>query len=187
MTPDAANVLATFKRATPADIRFGFHWYNRAHDFALSLCDEITIAAGVIAALSPNNHWETNKKAAAKAFANGTALGTHFISSERKVDAILAGAAPLDILGGRKVRAFYETIVNPDGFFVPTIDRHAFDIAVGITGAYLANNGTQILKRKGMHDAFVQAYIDAGIALSLGAPRVQAITWTTHRREKGIK
>jgi hypothetical protein len=186
MTPTTENVLAVFKRATPADIRAGFRWYNRAHEFALTLSDNLEMAAGVIAALSPNNHWETNKKAAEKAFAQGTAMGTHFIANERKVDAILSGENPLSVLNGPKVTAFYRTIVNPDGFFIPTIDRHAFDIAVGITGAYL-DGGTKILARKGMYDAFGLAYINAGIELCIGAPRVQAITWTTHRREKGIR
>lgn len=191
MTPSTENVLAVFKRATTADIRAGFRWYNRAHDLALSLSpDDVRIGAGVIAALSPNNHWDTNVKAARKVFENGTAFGTHYSANEAKADAILAGADPTTILGqgkGRKVISFYHTIVNPDGFFTPTVDRHAFDITVNSPGAYLANDGARFLNRKGMYDAFALPYLEAAIELCIGAPRVQAITWITWRREKGIR
>lgn len=185
MQPTAENVLRVYARATDADMAEGLSWYDDAHEFALSL-GTIEMAAGVIAALSPNNHWETNKNAAAKAFANGTALGTHFIANERKVDSILAGENPLDVLSGNKVRAFYQTIVDPTGFSIPTIDRHAFDIAVNIAGAYL-DSGAKILARKGMYDVFGQVYVDAAIEMGIGAPQMQAVTWVTWRREKGIR
>lgn len=183
LTPTTANVLAVYSRASVAQITSGMNWYSDAHNFALSLDADIRKGAGVIAALSVMNHWNTNKDAATKAFANGTAFGTHTVPNEVKADAILAGADPLDILGGNKVRAFYATIVDPTGHSIPVIDRHAFDVAVG---KVCTDKERGILSRKGVFAEFGQAYIDAAVIAGIGAPQMQAITWETWRDEKGI-
>ena len=67
---------------------------------------------------------------AAIAFDTGTLGNVGLKSNVDKALAILNGAAPLDILGGDKVRTFYGNIVNPWGEGV-TIDRHAYDIVTG--------------------------------------------------------
>ena len=182
MTPTTANVLAVYSRANKSDIAEGMNWYSDAHNFALSLAP-IRIAAGVIAALSPMNHWATNKAAAEKAFENGTAFGTHTVGNEIKADAIMAGVEPLDILGGNKVRAFFSTIVDPTGHSIPVIDRHAFDVAVG---KVCTDKERGILSRKGVFAEFGQVYVEAATIAGIGAPQMQAVTWVVWRREKGV-
>ncbi len=62
------KIIKTFARASEAEYNEGMRWYQSAHTFALSLCPDIRKAAGVIAALSPRQQWEVNKKGAEKVF-----------------------------------------------------------------------------------------------------------------------
>lgn len=179
--PHVSNVLAVYNAATADHLREGLSWYLDAHNFARILDPNVPRAAGVIAALSPMNHWDTNKRAAVKVYENGTALGTHTISNETKADAILAGANPLDILKGNKVRAFYSTILDPQGYSIPVIDRHAFDIAIG-EATNDKERGT--LSRKGMYEKFAEVYIEAARIVGIGSPQMQAITWVCWREMK---
>jgi hypothetical protein len=104
----------------------------------------------------------------------------------RQADAILAGAHPLDVLQGPKVREFFRAIMlEPDAV---CIDRHAVDIARGRRGA---NSDPSILGRVGAYEKAQKAYRDAASILSraLGAPilpaQVQAVTWVQWRMEHG--
>jgi hypothetical protein len=55
------RILATYRRATPAELAAGRGWYATAQDAAAEIYPERPdIAAGVIAALSPRCHWSTN-------------------------------------------------------------------------------------------------------------------------------
>jgi hypothetical protein len=55
------RILATYRRATPAELQAGRDWYRTAQDAAAEIFPERPdIAAGVIAALSPRAQWATN-------------------------------------------------------------------------------------------------------------------------------
>ena len=79
------------------------------------------------------------------------------------------------------MRTFYGNIVNPWGEGV-TIDRHAYDIAVGIRHG---NTRPGIGKR--VYREFSAAYIAAAHECGIFPLEMQAITWTVWRRENGIK
>ena len=182
LTPNAANVLAVFSTADPETMVEGLEWYDDAHAFAKYLSPhKIAKGAGVIAALSPMMGWEPNKRQAERAFRNGTADGLGLIKNCAKAERILYGADPLTVLSGNKVRAFYSTILNPKGFDVPVIDRHAFDIAIGEVTNDAARS---ILSRKGEYDRFGQVYIDAAKAAGVSASQMQAVTWVAWRKAK---
>lgn len=191
MIPTVENVLSVYRRASISEYREGIEWYLTAHKVALSLDPQnVFRAAGVIAALSPLNEWENNKNKAFQLYrqrgivcvgpngANGIGLGANV----RKAQAIYFGADPLDILTSDKVRNFYLNIAYPEDSIGVTIDRHAFDIAIGrVTG----DDARKALSRKGVYREFADTYRIAASVLHLPAPALQAITWVRWRNEKG--
>lgn len=191
MTPTVKNVLSVYRRANFSAFSEGMTWYDDAHNFAKAL-DPIRFhrAAGVIAALSPMNKWDNNKRKAALFYAmngkvnwDGTKNGIGLSKNVEKAIAIYNGEDALDILGGDKVRAFYLTILDPTGDHAPVIDRHAFDIAVGKrTNDKI--RGT--LARKGMYDRFSDVYRNAALTVGIGASQLQAVTWMQWREENNI-
>lgn len=188
--PDAANIVATFYSATDDDTAAGMGWYAMAHAQAARISGgNVETGAGVIAALSPQIGWNENVRIAGKAFADDKASGQTTANCV-KADRIMFGyGAPLDVLGGNKVRAFYAAIVDPNHPTAVVVDRHAFDIAVG----RVTDNATRgVLSRVGVYELFADAYRQAADILSaqfgttISPSAVQAVTWLAWRRMKGI-
>ena len=193
-TPRTENVLAVYRGASADAIREGLSWYMDAHNFARTVGgrrpEHVARNAGIIAALSPMNGWENNKRKAAEFISrrgrieftvngNGIGLGANV----RKAMAIYSGADPLDILKGDKVRAFYATILDPTGDIDPVIDRHAFDIAVGMR---TNDKSRGILSNKGVYSKFANVYREAANEVGIGSAQMQAVTWIAWREMHGI-
>jgi hypothetical protein len=187
-TPSVSNVLAVYRLASADDLRGGLSWYLDAHNVARALSDfpggNVAAAAGIIAALSPMNGWENNKRKAAQLIAqNGDGTGCGLTRNVAKAVAIFKGADPLDILNGDKVTAFYRTILNPTGDIDPVIDRHAFDIAVG---ERTDEKRRGALGRKGVYAEFAAVYREAAVIAGIGSAQMQAVTWVAWRNIHGI-
>jgi hypothetical protein len=191
-TPSVSNVLAVYRLASADDLRGGLSWYLDAHNVARTLADStphceneaVECAAGIIAALSPMNGWENNKRKAAQLIAqNGDGTGCGLTRNVAKAVAIFKGADPLDILNGDKVTAFYRTILNPTGDIDPVIDRHAFDIAVG---ERTDEKRRGALGRKGVYAEFAAVYREAAVIAGIGSAQMQAVTWVAWRNIHGI-
>lgn len=181
-TPRVANVLSVYRSATADDLREGMAWYPAAHATAKRIARRNVVkGAGVIAALSPMMDWDCNVRQAAIAFEEGTAMGLGLDRNCIKATRIMQGENPDDVLRGDKVRAFYATILDPLGFPIPVIDRHAFDIAIGKVTDDAARS---VLQRKGMYEAFGNVYVAAAKRAGIPAPAMQAITWVTWRKNK---
>lgn len=186
-TPDAANIIAVFRKATMEEVAAEVDWYVRAFNFAALINpSDPNAAAGVIAAVSPMTPWGRNQEIARKAFAEGVTSGTLYRNAE-KADRIMAGESPLDVLSGKKVVNFYRSIIGEVD--ACCIDRHAFDIALG---EVTDDKRRSALSRKGVYESFVAAYVEAAEVLSaeLGreilASAVQSVTWVVWRRLKGL-
>lgn len=189
-SPSVSNVLAVYNGASADNIRSGLSWYLDAHNYAnlLSMNYDVSLAqaAGIIAALSPMNGWENNKRKAAQLIQQGHGNGCGLYRNVAKAEAILLGGwdiDPLDILGGNKVRAFYQTILDPFADIDPVIDRHAFDIAVG---ERTSEKRRGILSRKGVYHDFARVYREAAKVAGIGSAQMQAITWVAWREALGI-
>ncbi len=166
------TILGALYRASNEDWDEGKRWYRDAHNYALRLGPH---GPGVIAALSPNNHWDRNKEMAYEACKQGHAKGVgHTGLCETRATAILLGAQPLDVLGGRKTRSFYRNISEPDREGPVTIDRHAFEVAGG--------SNVRDLERIGVYAQIAGAYRAAGRQMALRPQEAQAITWIAHRK-----
>jgi hypothetical protein len=194
--PNMNRILEIYRQATVAELEEGLSWYKDAHAVAVALDPENPRrAAGVLAALSPRMPWERNIMLAARAYEefhnypqdSAWASGA-LLANCVKADRILRGEDPLDVLGGDKVRAFFETIADPMSDAV-VVDRHAFDVAMGrVTN----DESRAALGRVGMYERFAKRYVMAARHLSqetganISASQVQAVTWTVWRRLKGL-
>lgn len=188
-SPSVANVLAVYNGASAQNMREGLSWYLDAHNEARNLVElsnkmlTVPQAAGIIAALSPMNGWENNKNKARQLVMQGNGDGCGLYRNVAKAVAIYNGSNPLDVLGGDKVRAFYQTILDPFGDIDPVIDRHAFDIAVG---ERTDEKRRGILSRKGVYHEFANVYREAAKVAGIGSAQMQAITWVAWREALGI-
>jgi hypothetical protein len=164
-------------------------WYSDARRFSDGLARAyglgVEAVAGAIAALSPQVAWSAQvawAPAIFDAWKQGADLpGPGLGVNKRKAGRILAGEAPLDVLGGPKVRAFYRGIIAGGRTEAVCVDRHAWAAAGGPADATLTGP---------RYGEAVRAYLDASAALRLAfrelAPilspaNVQALVWVWWR------
>lgn len=195
LSQHARNILAVYYRANSLDMATGLNWYKSAYELCLQIkaryshkVINLEKIAGVIAALSPRMKWSTNVEKAEQViggFYSGLTqaeCGKGIMRANLdKAWRILEGEKPLEVLGGFKVRSFYECILEYRTNAV-CIDTHAISIALGkranekITQKYF--------KSLNLYGDLVAAYREAANELAIGLePRqLQAITWVTWRR-----
>ena len=195
------NILAVYDLATTGERREGMEWYNRANRVAADIASEhgisLETAAGVIAALSPNNRWERNVVDAEnviRAYSIGGAEEAENVKvctygkMRTKAIQILEATSIVDhasILNGRKITAFYECIIGRQD--AVCIDGHAYSIWFGdrLTMKQVPNIG------KKLYAEIVSDYVEAARILSedgtsVTAFEVQAVTWCAWRRLHGV-
>jgi len=188
------NIVKKHAEATEALRKGGSEWYEKAHEEAKRVGGgDITKGAGIIAALSPLTDWNKNVAYAHQLVKTGDSPSSLIKKNVEKAQRIQAGEHPRDVLGGHKVRSFFENIHDPSSPEHVTIDRHAYDIAVGRpfvgTGGSRDLNWTPGkmsedlgLSAKSRYDHFVDAYKSASQKLDIDVPnKAQAITWVAHR------
>ena len=188
------NILAVFFKATDLETINGAEWYPAANHAAQIMAARYSVTletvAGVIAALSPNNKWERNLTDA-DSMIRAYSMGGHnaadsikvgtYNANKTKALAILSGDDCLQILGGLKVRAFYDCIVGGDSV---CIDGHAYAIW---TGGYIPTTKTPKITPK-LYDAISADYrlaaatINCILQAEYSAAQIQAITWVVWRR-----
>lgn len=188
------NILAVFFHSNSAEILKGAQWYSDALQFCASVAQStnlpVSTVAGVTAALSPNNRWTRNQLDAerlCRAFSAGTITDaaavkvSTFNGNKQKALQILAGAQPLDVLGGLKVRAFYQCILGENAVCV---DGHAYAIWLG---SYVPTTKTPKLSPK-LYASIAAAYgqaaatVNSAMGTSYSAAQIQAITWCVWQR-----
>ena len=183
------NIMDKYRQASPEMLKGGHEWYDRAHEHAMTIGrGNPEMGAGIIAALSPQTGWQRNMDMAHELIKTGSTGTTQ--DNLQKAQRIHAGENPREVLGGHKVRSFFENIVDPSNPNSVTIDRHAHDIAVGIpfrktatpenmTGKANVNLGLGAI---GRYKHFEHAYRSASEQLGIEIPhKVQATTWVQHR------
>lgn len=190
------RITRLYREASDDAHEYGDGWYVQAHRTcqAMARTYGVTLetAVGVLAALSPSCHWTRNVLLAHEMFQSYD-CGHMYGDAIRKARRIVDGEAPLDVLGGDKVRSFYRNILDPYGSDDVTVDRHAFDIAVGYetddrtrkalaTGGRLGNPDGQA----GNYVRVADCYRRAARILGVRPHQVQAVTWCEWRDRKGI-
>lgn len=165
------KLTACWERASADQRTRGLVWYDEAGRVAEDLARRGRVtkdqAAGIIAALSPQNYWHHNIRLAYEVV-DGRRDGT-FTASISKAIAIKHGKNPAIVLGGPKTLAFYANIA---GNLEPvTLDRHMFKAC----GHKLA--GCSPMQYAGMAEAVRST---AG-AVGLEPAKFQAVIWLVIR------
>jgi len=193
------NIINKYREASPSFVEGGHQWYEKAHEEATKLGKGDTKrGAGIIAALSPLNDWERNVKEAKELVKTGDVKSALLPANVAKAQRIHAGETPEEVLGGHKVTNFFQNIHDPNNKSPVTIDRHAYDIAMGrpFAGTGKPKNLEELkvprqtgtmsqdlgLSSMGRYQHFVRAYQHAAGELNVDVPnKVQATSWVTHR------
>lgn len=172
------NILSVWHTASDQQVQQGVDWYPTAHRTATMLADGDTkVGAGLLAALSPQTAWWLNVELACDAYEAGRA-SRHTRDSCSKANRILAGIAPEDVLPmQRKTGQFYRCILNPDDPVAVCIDRHAYDIAVGIP----LGDWQRGLSAHGRYALLAHCYWEAAQRVGELPSVVQATTWVAWR------
>ena len=196
MTQPVRNILKVYRMATTEDIANGVEWYDRAKRYAETISKwtntNLNTVIGVMAALSPNNKWERNVKDCERmvqAWKSGDDLDDFKVSCyntmKQKAWSILEDNLTSDDdiltrLNGQKIRSFYSNIRGLDEV---TIDGHALNIALGKVQG-LTTDKTNM--SKGVYIEMQKHYVRAAKRVDIPAHVLQAITWTTWKRENNI-
>ena len=197
MTVSIRNIIATYKLATPSEIKEGIAWYLNAttdcKNIAIKYELPIHIVIGVVSALSPNNKWTrniTNADDLCKAFIDGQDMDSIKVSTYHKMKqkawSILEQMPSYDetikILNGKKIVSFFRNISGDETDI--TIDGHARNIYYNDRQGLTTPN-TNIRKLEYLD--IQKAYLRASKKLGIKAYELQAITWVAWRRIHGIK
>ena len=196
MTQHVRNILKVYRRATTEDIANGVEWYDRAKRYAETISKQtglhIHTVIGVMAALSPNNKWERNVKDCERmcnAWIDGEDLSDFKVSCYNTMklkawsileDKLTSDDDILTRLNGQKIRSFYSNIRGLDEV---TIDGHALNIALGKLQG-LTTDKTNMGKKT--YIEMQTYYVRAAKRVDIAPHVLQAITWTTWKREHNI-
>ncbi len=183
----ATNIRKVFAMASSADYAEGLAWYANAHCEALRIVSPIpSVAAGMVAAMSPGMKWERNIPAAGRVRDASVdenmrllaGLGVRWTDGLEKAIRIVRGESPESVLRGNKVRAFYACLANPRNDYAVCVDGHAFAIW---SGRRVTLEQTPNLTNK-RYETIARAYRKVAKEVGLLPMQVQAITWVVWRR-----
>ena len=168
--------------ASETDLVNAVNWYPIAHAFCAQWAQAFALetwqVAGIVAALSPQLTWEKNKAQALETIArlqNGRTLDgmMAYPANKAKAIRIFKGENPLSVLGGNKVRSFYQNIML-DAESV-TIDRHA--CAIALYGLNTDKSG-QVSVTDKLYKLLARAYADVAHNYDVAPFVIQSVTWT---------
>lgn len=180
-----SNIWRGVLSASEQEIRDGMDFYPGAHGlcrmFARIFSVSVSCVAGIYAALSPMNGWDTNVANALSVLRHGwhsTVNTSHM--NHWKALAILHGADPEQCLGKSKVLAFYRAIANPLDLASIPVDRHLICLAIGrkVTDK---NELRAIAGNRALLSRIHAAYTDLGAREGVGN-RLASIAWFVQRR-----
>lgn len=181
------NILSIFKQSTLEEMVDGALWYPRALDRAKEMAREYNtnpqVAAGVIAALSPQQEWNQNLRMAEETLRTKRFIG-HYKANTNKAKAIYRGEFPEMVLtskyGYQKTLRFYQCISSAGKCERVCLDRHALAVVLGRPAT---DRERGRLKGK-TYDLIAEAYRGVARKLGLTPGTLQAITWVTWKRLK---
>lgn len=185
-----SNIWRGLIYASDQEIIDGMYFYTSAHGLCRLFSSIYSTPAhplspshiaGIYAALSPMNTWDTNVanildilRDWSSATVNTTDINFH------KALAIRCGSDPLGVLQGRKVRAFYNCISNPDDISIPSpIDRHLINLALGTIPT--KSEQSRLASNPTIYSKVEAAYQYLGRREEIGN-RLASIAWFVQRR-----
>jgi hypothetical protein len=164
----------------------GMAWYAKANGEARAMANDHGLGtwetAAIIAVLSPRCSWENNLDDARLLLEHGEDNGFFaFESNVVKALWIIEGVDPDSVLGGRKVRSFWQNIADPYGSLDVTLDSWmGRALGVPATGSH-AEQG--YLDRAGVYDAISEGFRQVAEDHGVMPNQLQAAIWL-HEREQ---
>ena len=200
LSVNAREIVAKFTLATSQEVQLGCDWYASAFKIASRMAHKYGVsvnkAAGVIAALSPNNRWERNiidAEAMLKCYAAG---GTDddllavkvctYTKMKEKAIAIITNefdARITYLLNGAKIIEFFNCITN-SALNDVCIDGHAYSVWFGqrLTMKEVPPIGKKLRSQIKTDYRDATVFINDELNESFTPADIQAITWVTHKR-----
>jgi hypothetical protein len=188
LTPSTRNITKLFRTATLDEIKAGLDWYTEALATAQLLAVKynvpVSVAAGVIAAVSPLNSWGSNKVLADKILAAGGLTEGYLTVGLNKATAIIKGGDPPIVLGGEKTTAFYLSIISGGLSDAVCIDRHSWSLSVNIRYAEGAIPSLKGRRYRLAADAHRRAarILSKEYGMPISPAQCQAVCWGLWRR-----
>lgn len=188
-----ANIHRMYMAASDADIKHGLNWYSHAQLEIQEAMPDVPLiqAAALVASVSPRMPWERNieaaqviYKAAKAGLAPDNVKVCTFNANKRLAFqiAVLDKTADraIDYLKGPKTKAFACNLAGD--YSQVTVDGHALNIAMSTSNSL---DNTPSIGGKQYHYV-AGLYQEAAIEISIEPAQLQAITWLTYRRFRGI-
>ena len=202
LSVNAREVVAKFQLATSQEVQYGVDWYATALKIASRIASKYgtttEVAAGVIAALSPNNRWERNiidAENIIKCWAAGgtdedvlaVTCCTYSTMKQKALDILTRDIPIVEILNGPKIIEFFNCITNPMLNDV-CIDGHAYSVWFGqrLTMKQVPNIGKKLRQQIKTDYVDATAFINDELDEDFTPADIQAITWVTHKRIYGV-
>jgi len=170
--------IELIESATPVQREAGMGWYAVAHEEAVLIAKTVDIsvtrAAAIIAVLSPLTRWQGNLD---DAWAIVTDEPTHHSLPDNvdKAQRLLANEPISDVLGGRKVRAFWLNISRPTTTRTVVCDSWVAK-AIGLAPM-------DVFATYGVYDAVSRGIRLAADTDEIRGNQAQAIGWLVTRDE----
>ncbi len=185
MKSQVKNVLRVLDKAGEAEINEGRVAYTNYRAVLTGIGEfygyPLPLVIAVFAALSPNCDYYNNLRSAA------TVINAHKLAIPRdrvkvasynhcrdRAFTYLDGVGFLDTVKGKKIRSFYQNILNPLDPYPVTIDGHALNIWRGERRGLKDS----LIKPK-MYDEIADDYREVSQRIGLIPNQTQAITWLT--------
>ena len=182
------HILNWYNKASGIELVQGLDWYEDANEYAMYLADKYNVidlfkVSQVIALLSPQVDWETNKKNAEKIidcwYSSYDFMSLKIFATEvQKANCIdcLNGDYSIPVTA-LKTRSFAINIYNPSIRDCITIDRHATKVALNDLKA----GGVALTKKN--YFEISKAYKAVSLKLGITPSQLQAVTWITYKNE----
>ena len=212
------HIIAEYLNSSDKNKVEGKQWYFTAHKIASTLSESFSVSlpktCGVIAALSPNNHWDKNIIDAESLLAAfncdmpedeifDTVKVSTFHPNKIKALNVLFNDCRNDLLpklpivdiikpkkdSGHKVKSFYSCIINPHDTHEICVDGHALSIYLG--DRITVNDSKSNMTPK-QYAHIQQAYRLATDKINEIEGRtfipmeIQAITWLAYRERHNL-
>jgi len=178
------NIHNIAKQATPSNWKQGKQWYVQANQFCHTQASLFYVpldkVVGVLAVLSPNCAWETNKLATIDLLENRQTHRQVYPANIAKALRILDGESFETVTShkryGRKVRAFYDNILNTDKSESITVDTHAIRAAFNLADL-TSKHLCWVFASKIGNSTISKAYIAVAQHYKLSPNQLQAVVW----------
>lgn len=175
------NLSAVLQSATDDQLSEGMLWYPSAFDTVADMAarHDVThsVAAGVVAALSPRTFWSVNVAAADYMLAtNGEHYESTLWANHNRALNVMRGADPLTAWSDRapKIRSFYRNLCGDTSAVT-------VDVWAALAALTAQNDPARVLPRVGAYEAVSGAYRALAGTVGVDPCTAQAQVWVTIR------